>query len=721
MYSIFPNILRSMVCEKNNSKNMACLITRILNSFSGKGTLLLILLAGIFISSETFGQEDSTEIIRPGRIKRLSKNYERAGDIYSAIDYLKRYIDLKPTKYNSYVRLADLYYRSRDYKNAMIWYDKAYQADPQNQILPLYYFSLMQKMTGEPAKAKENFNKFLKENKGGSEEKIYKKKVANEIAGCDIAIAYLDSPLNVIITHLDTSINKAYVELSPILMGDSLIYASLKSDTITYITISDTVKRPVRKLYLARKTNDNWKYQDTLEGPFNNPEYETGNGAYSTDQKRFYFSRCQLNSKNVMICAIYQSNLDSGFWSEPIPLETINESKYTTTQPTVSKDPVKGGDILYFVSDRPEGKGGMDIWYSIFDVKKKIFKAPKNAGKLINTPGDEMTPYYDNDTKTLYFSSDGWPSLGGLDIYKTTGELTKWIGNPQNIGYPINTGVDELYYVLGEKKNSGVFVSNRDGSISLKSPNCCDDIFGFRIKDYVTIIACGTVYSNEDSTTMDADASGTKLLKEGTASLYLIGNDTKEELLVKAVPIKDGVYYFNLEKGNDYKIGIGGKDYFSTSYELSTKKITADDSICRESSIKKIPKGPVVVKNIYYPFDKDILDDPSKANIDTTILKLLNENPEIIAELSSHTDSKGKDDYNMDLSQRRAESVVKYLISKGITKERLIAKGYGETKPIAPNENSDGTDNPDGRQKNRRTEFKVIGSIEKYSEIIYEE
>jgi outer membrane protein OmpA-like peptidoglycan-associated protein len=194
-------------------------------------------------------------------------------------------------------------------------------------------------------------------------------------------------------------------------------------------------------------------------------------------------------------------------------------------------------------------------------------------------------------------------------------------------------------------------------------------------------------------------------------------------LLQKDSTTKEGQYFFDLKVNKDYILEFQSNKIPPTTLEFTTKGITKSDTlVIHDVGIEYLSnKEPFIIKNIYYDFDKYKLRPESQKIIDSTLLVILREAPDIIIELSSHTDSKGDDAYNIELSQKRAESVVNYLIKKGIDKNRLVAKGYGETRPIAPNENPDGSDNPEGRQKNRRTEFRIIGNLSQYSEIIYEE
>jgi len=267
-----------------------------------------------------------------------------------------------------------------------------------------------------------------------------------------------------------------------------------------------------------------------------------------------------------------------------------------------------------------------------------------------------------------------------------------------------------LYYTKNQDRESGYFVSNRPGAVSVKGPTCCDDIYYYQPVKNVSVFVTGEVLSmiKTDST----DAEEMVSLTGAELKVFEIKQDTS--ILIKTIQTDaEGKYVLeDLEADKKYKVVAEKDGFLKTSTNVNTSGVTYSET--REANIFVNKEDePIVLKNIYYEFDKDVLTPESKATIDTTLMQILIDNPLIIIEIGSHTDSKGSMAYNEDLSRRRAISVVDYLISKGIPDARLKAKGYGETDPIAPNKNADGTDNPEGRAKNRRTEFKVIGELEK--------
>ncbi len=701
--------------------------------------LKLLFVICYFYPSTSYSQPSETmKYISPWKIKGFAKNSERLGDTYSAIEYYEQLQKNQPKNTSYSMALGRLYQSARNYPMAKECYTRAYENDKEAYFDALYYKALMEKMCGDYDIAKEDFQKFLKIIKGSSYEQDFKKKAKNEIAGCELAKNKLDSALKVVVNHVDTSINKAHVEMSPFPISNSqIIYASLKADKVKYLDLQDSSqKMPVRQIYVAKKVGDNWKSTGIFDGPFNIPEVNTCNGTFSPDGNHFYFTRCKQNWKNITICEIYLSKKVDGVWSEPEKLNNeINNPKYTSTQPAVGNDSKLNAEVLYFVSDRKGGKGGLDIWYSTYNSKKNIYKAPRNAGNRINTIGDEATPFYDIDNRTLYFSSTGFPGMGGYDIFKNIGELSTWL-NPLNVGYPLNSSTDDIYFVVGKNKEEGFLVSNRKGGVSLLSETCCDDIYEYKWSEFIHVGVTGKIFAIKDSTIykqlehqievekfINDDDPFEKIdpLNKQVVSLFLVA-DEKEKIFIKSDSTDvDGKYFFDIEPGKEYKVVVENYGMFNKELKVDTRKIVKSDTIRLDAIyINILPKDPIVIKNIYYDFDDWKLTESSKLVIDTTLLKILIANPRIIVEIGSHTDSKGDDNYNLKLSQRRAESVVKYLISKGIDKDRLSAKGYGESVAIAKNENADGSDNPEGRQMNRRTEFKIIGSLDQYSKIIYQ-
>jgi OOP family OmpA-OmpF porin len=656
---------------------------------------------------------------KPKYLKKAGKKSVKRGDYYGAIEYFKKYLDSKPENLKVKYYLAESYRLSRDYTKAQATYTEVVQEDGPGFPKAYYYLAKMQIHNMEYDDAVENFKKFKKLYKE-KDKAIFKKRMKLLLLTCEAAPGFLSKKSDINITHLDTSINKAHIESAPLLLDENtLVYSSLRSDTIVYYDANDTTKKyPVRQFYKAKKDEQgDWKFDKSYSAALNDSNSHNSNACFNLDSTSLFFSRCAINKKGKMICAIYESKKENGAWIKPIKLpETVNQPDYSSSQPTIGRGQKYGAEILYFVSDKPKSKGGLDIWYSEYQPKRKKFKKSKNAGSKLNTALDEMTPWYDPETKTLHFSSEGWPGIGGLDVFSTTGELKNW-EVPKNIGQPINSSTDDLYYIQSKKGGEGFFISNRKGGITLKNETCCDDMYEYKEPKYIYLAIGGElfdIYSNI------SNADSAVVLRNATMSLYSVNDSTGEQFLIKQTLTNElGVYFFKLQKDKNYLLKAQHPQTLSDSYKFSTVGAMGSDTLKKDFSLRHLNEKPIVIKNIYYEFDKAGLTESSKITIDTTLLIILEQNPGIIIEIGSHTDSKGSDIYNQSLSQRRAESVVKYLIGKGVEEERLQAKGYGETQFIAPNENEDGTDSEEGRALNRRTEFRIVGKLKGVSEIIY--
>jgi OOP family OmpA-OmpF porin len=659
-------------------------------------TFLLVLFGFYTQAQDTLQIQD----MKAMQCKRLGNAAVTQGDYYAAAEYFGRYMKLKPDNAKIAYKLAEAYRINRDYISAQDWYEKAYRFSNQSNYMALYYDALMLKINGSCDKAKEQFAKFKKQAGKSQEAASLKKQIKAEITGCDSAIVFSKKLNKISVTHLDTSINKIHVEHSPVMLDtNTLLYSSIRTNKKVYSVQSsaDTSVGAFKKFYTAKKENGKWTFKGEYESAINKEGFNNTNAAFSADGKRLYFTRCKRNNKNKMICALYlTSKQDDGSWSEPAALDkSINDPKYTSTQPTTSIESVKQNEVIYFVSDRPGGKGGLDIWFIIYDFKKKTYSEPKNAGSKVNTTGDEITPYYDNDNRNLFFSSNGLPGLGGLDVFKANGEMKRF-ADPENIGAPINSSTDDIYYVEGKDKVEGFFVSNRKGGVApKKSETCCDDIYSFSKLQVIKLSTEGIVTDEKGNPVKDAKVSLYSKTAEG------------EPIFIKSTETTvQGTYDLNIEPGHDYQLVVEKEKYLNGTIDLNTKEITYSQILKQNAVVlKEISDKPIVLTDVHYATDKHDLPDDSKKALDTTLVIFLQTNPDVVIEVSSHTDNKASHSYNVTLSQKRAAGVVKYLIEKGIAADRLQSQGYAETKPVGDNTTED------GRASNRRTEFKILGKL----------
>jgi len=663
-------------------------------------------LSAILVLSTSVGMAQTDAPVTSGmktrQLRNMTRNAIRLGDTHSGLLYCAELVKRTPESAKASFQMAELHRLTRNYTEAETWYAKTLKLDAER--FPMAYFHLGDAQLSQEKHdaASKNFLSFKKVAKGVKDDR-YRKLVGNRLLSCSYAIAMKDSARSALVASLGKDVNGPHVEFSPIVMNDStLIYGSLMEDEVRYYGLEtiDSANIPLRKLYMAMKRGDRWVSVGELPGPFNGMGAHIGNAALSGDGERMYFTVCQRNWQMKTICQLYYSDWKRNWWKDPVKMnDEINHNNYTTTQPTVGRESKKNREVLYFVSDRPKSKGGLDIWFTEYNKKKDTWSPPRNAGSKVNTAGTDCTPYYELSTHTLYFSSDGHPGLGGLDVFKAVGEKSKW-EDPQNMRKDINSPADDLDYVPSADRKGGFLASNRKGGISLLHETCCDDLYEFRWLEHVEILANLRMRSTDDCLT------GTDLY------VYIIDPETKDRYLAQRTRVEDCTYLLALEQGHHYRIEAKKDGHFSSGTDVNTHELKASTTFNKEIVLEKIPERPIVLEGILYEYNSAELTKDAKNTIDTTLLLILQRNPDIIIEIGSHTDSRGTDEYNLKLSQKRAQSVIKYLASAGISDRRLQATGYGESQPIAPNEHPDRTDNPEGRALNRRTEFRIVGMLE---------
>jgi len=684
----------------------------------------LLLLAVLPFGRGT-AQMTNIDELSAGQLLKFGKNASRKGDVYTAIFFYEKYYAIRNSNTKVNYTLAELQRKARNYEKAKELYRQVYKKAKGKYPLAQYYYASMLKSTGNYDEAISEFNKFRRGIKGDKEEKEYSRIIKMDIEGCDSAKGIIANPVNVTIESLNSTVNGPHIELSPVPVNDTLfLYASLRIDSLVYFTEENAdTGIPVRQYYMAIRKGFDWQGGTLLPEPINLPGVETCNGVLSRDGTRFYFTRCAKNWQEETICGIYMSQLRNGTWQKPVPLPaSINDPNYTATQPALGRTAKSDREIVYFVSNRPEGRGGLDIWYTVWDDKKNVYSKVRNLGSKLNTSGDEMTPFYDLPSRILYFSSTGHPGIGGLDIFKAFGERNKWT-HLKNVGYPLNTSYDDLYFTVNRSGEEGFLASNRPGANSVNNETCCDDIYHYRWNEYTRITVTGIIYPFEkdrfgrkkDLSNFDFMNPGENIrpLDNAIIALYMQDKETNEYVFMERYVTGDnGIFYFNLQPDQDYQFKMEGSQYFDSEMYMSTVGFTFSDTIEMPPIwVNVMTDKPIVLENIYYEFNSAELSERSRNVLDTTLLVLLKEAPEFIVEIGAHTDSIGEIDYNRQLSQQRADNVVSYLISKGISSGKLVAKGYGEESPVAPNTLPDGSDNPAGREMNRRTEFRILGTI----------
>ena len=395
------------------------------------------------------------------------------GDYTNAIIYLRHILDNDSTILSIDYKYAEACRLSMDYKTAERWYALINLKDKGKEFPECpFWLGVVRKENGKYKEAKRLFDRYAKKFK--KVDNYYTRKAKNEIVSCDSAIRLVTDSQRVSIVHLNTNINTYDAEFGAYPLGDSVVYfSSFRAD-------SGDIMNAYLRVFKSTKDSGNWQLAKQLDTILNSPEYNDGNVCFSTDYKRFYFTRCKYENASKTICEIYVREYNDGIWGTPVRLnDQINLKGYTATQPNIGSNG-EDGEILYFVSDRPGGKGKLDIWSCTYS-KDGFYGKPQNLGDKVNTIDDDISPFYHSATKTLYFSSEGHYGMGGFDIFKTTKDKAGNWTEAKNLGRPFNTRYNDLYFSLNEKGDHGFITSNRTGALFRKNEHCCNDIFAFSL------------------------------------------------------------------------------------------------------------------------------------------------------------------------------------------------------------------------------------------------
>ena len=648
--------------------------------------ILLFLSAMLLFSCKSAKLSDAEEKQRIGEYFEAAAIYRK---VYTKTSPQKR--DLRG--YIAY-RMAECNRLINNTPRATSAYMNALRYDYPDSIVNLRLGQMYQR-SGRYPDAIRYYNEFLKLN---PESEL----ALNGIKGSELAPLWKQNPSRYVVKRME-KFNSRRGEFCPMLFGDAydqLYFTSSrtpkgagkdKEETISAITGLRN-----NDFFLVKKDEQgNWLAPIELEDEVNT-EFDEGTPSFSKDGNTMYYTYCAQDPEGPRTSEIYVSTRSSAKWGKGTRASIVKDSVTALGHPSVSPD----GKYLYYVSDAVGGFGGKDIFRS--RLVGSDFGPMENLGPEINTPGDEMFPYV-RDSVTLYFASNGHPGMGGLDLFKATQDSTgKW--HVENLKAPINSMGDDFGITFEGKKEKGFFSSNRNDARGY------DHLYSFELPT-ITIFIEGLVSDVDEYPIEDA-------------TVRIVG---KDGLNVKVPAKKDGSYRVELERDIRYVMMASARGYLNQNFELKTGPEEKNETYIVDFYLSPISK-PVVIDNIFYDFDKATLRPESQKALDEMI-KMLNDNPNVTIELGAHTDRKGTDQYNERLAQRRAQSVVDYLIAGGIDKERLEAKGYGESVPKTINKKlaksfdflKEGdvlteefilTLTPEQQemadQINRRTEFKVL-------------
>lgn len=642
--------------------------------YKGISALALLLVIG---ASYTYAQE------RPGKHAKAEQEFLRMEYANAARSYEALVLDQKKPKTADLERLAESYYYIKQYDLSENWFAKVVELEDASQEAHLKYAAVL-KQQGKYPEAKAQYAKYV-DKYGKSAE------VERAIIGADSATYWMENPSKHQIKN-EQDINTALAEFGLIPTANGALYATEPNSLLQ--ERSGMTGQPYLRVYSAERNLDgSLQYPNLMTESFNNSVYHIGPVAtnlandvlfvtrtYAGKDAQKYKANSQRWKKQNLELKIYRKNGEDWI-EEDFPYNNVKE--YSVGHAALNKDET----ILYFASDMAGGRGGVDIWYCELQ-RDGSWGAPRNAGSQINSTGDEMFPSVEGDE--LYFSSTGHIGMGGLDIFKAKG-MKSTFTTPVNLGYPVNSPADDFAFVTSmddDRHTMGYLSSNRMGGIG------SDDIYSFSLTKPRLNIELLTVVK---------DKKTGEILDRSVVMLY-----EENKVIARGSTDSNGEIRFDIDKGLAYKVYGEREGYMADSASFNAVYPRQDTTIQLTLNLQPVNKvgEKFVLENIYYDFDKfDIR--PDAAIILDKLVVTMHKNPTLRIELSSHTDSRGSDTYNMKLSQKRAQAAVDYIVTKGIEKDRLVAKGYGETRLV--NQCANGVKcTPEEHQANRRTEVEVL-------------
>ena len=558
------------------------------------------------------------------------------------ITYLKSALQLQPKDATILSGLGDAYFELSDYNEAINYYNQALKTERISEKL--------------------------------------QKHAQRNIETANFRIYALSHPLDINPKNLGQNVNTEYNEYFPALSADG--------NTLVYtIELPQRVSNPLlpvsqEDIFITKRTDNDAQWQQAKSIGANINTYNNEGAPFlSADGKILLFTSCTCPDGMIKCCDIYYSYLTNNGFTNARALPAPVNTNYWESQPAFSAD----NKVLYFVSNRPGGFGGKDIWYCELTENGK-WSEPKNAGENVNTKGDESSPFIHADNQTLYFASDGHIGMGGQDLFVSHLQEDGTWGKAQNLGYPINTKGNETRLAVSVFGNSAIISSDREGKTKL-------DLYEIQLPKSIqpkrTLLVKGLVKDNKSGKPIKAnyevsDVNDNKKIQNGST-------DTDYINLMLYLP-----------EGNDYALNVNADGYLMNSMNFSLKNIPDNITVKYiEIGLDKILVGNIVtLENIFFDTDKYELKRESYYELNK-LIDFLQENPSIKIEIGGHTDNSGSEPHNIELSRNRAQSIVKYLTEHKISSTRLSAKGYGSSKPCVPN------DCKENMAKNRRTEIKI--------------
>ena len=585
--------------------------------------------------------------------------YYALGEYYDAATQYKKAYSQTPAKERQLrglraLKMADCYRRINHTQRAIAAYKNAIRFK-QKDSLTLFHLGRLQLKNGSYKDAENTFLEMIEE---GNRSQLVK----NGLQSARMAPQWkAEAEYSGYTVKREDIFNSRRTDYSPMLAGDDYnqLYFSSTRNQAKGDELSGITGMKNADIFVSQKDEKGkWQKPEAIESDLNS-DFDEGACAFTPDFKTMYLTVCKTDPNYPRFAKIATATRSDASWGKATDLEITKDTLSAFAHPTISPD----GEWLYFVSDMPGGLGGYDIWR--IQITGRGLVGLENLGAPINTEGNELFPSF-RPNGDLYFSSDGHPGMGGLDIFIAKPITEERQDDPsgqtselytiEHPGVPLNSAGDDFGMTFEGLHNRGFFSSNRGNA------NGWDHIYSFEKSEVIQTVK-GWVYEKD----------GYELPQ---ALVYMVGNDgTNKKLNVKG----DGSFTEEIQPGVDYVFLGTCKGFLNHKEELRVEPVKESEEYVLQFPLASL-SAPVLIRNIFYDFDKATLRPESTQALDS-LITLLNENPNITIELSSHTDFRGADAYNQRLSQRRAESVVNYLIDHGIAQDRLSPVGYGEEKP----------------------------------------
>lgn len=649
--------------------------------------LFILLLTTTMLSAQKIEQTPETPIYVTkknvtGEAKELYKEAQLLGmqnKYEKAIKTYQKALEITPDFIDAHLYIADAYYAMEQFETAEEWFEKVLLIDEKYDTRVIYVLAALEYRMDKFDEAVEHFELFLKHSHKSPR---LLTKAEQYLKTCQFSVEAVKNPLPFKPVNLG-AINTDLPEYLPCFTADGnyMIYTS------RYAGQED--------FFQSQKIDGKWTKGVNLGEPINTMDNE-GAQTISADGRFLVYTVCNRR-EDFGSCDLYFAENVNGKWSKPQNIGATINTYAWESQPSLSAD----GRTLYFISSRKGGKGKKDIWVT-YKMRNGKWMQPRNLGDVINTKGDESSPFIHADGQTLYFSSNGHVGMGESDIFMTTRQADGTWSTPKNLGYPINTKKQENSLVVSLDGKTGYFASDRTDTKG------ATDIYSFEMPEPIR---------PKPVTYLKAKVIDAETRLELQAKIELIQLSSGLTYTEAVTTIK-GEFLICLPSGDDYALNVSRKGYLFSSENFALTEATSFDEpfepivelqpITEEMANNSTNTNPskekskaVVLKNVFFETGAATLKNTSKVELDKLVI-LLNDNPTLKIQINGHTDNVGSPESNQTLSLNRATSVMNYLIEKGVENTRLKAKGFGEKQPIDTN------DTAEGKRNNRRTEFIVV-------------